>query len=188
MATVSNANGTVSGVTSTRRHMTESIIRAREEAAILRGDAYVLSDTTVTPTGAADVFCKIYNGRSDNMIITRIVAQVDTATDNIFVQSCAAYTSATSHAELAPINRLRGSSKLATTGDSTFESDVNITGDSGAVTLYCMRLAAADTMYVLETPIILGTGQCLLLEAETGGNDIQYSVDFFYDTEPYTDD
>lgn len=181
MPTVTNAAGIPGGVTSENRQMVQSYSTKYAEAvAREQGWAFAFTDTAVTPTGAADRFCRISNTSSDTLVVTRIRIQVATA-DDFDVLLCANYTSAGTHGSATPVNMnaaMQSSNTwLTTKGD--FESDVDITGDSGAVTLARIRCAVADTDYELdmsEHPIIVPGGYSLLLAQVTGGLATGYTV------------
>lgn len=195
MSTVSSANGTVAGVTSDGRAMGEQIVRASAEANLVdKGWAFHVYDDTVTPTGAADVFCRIANTSSDNLVIQSIYGESATA-DSWTVQTCANYTSATSHADgPTPANRRadKATSNLFS-AKGTFESDVDITGDSGAVVVGRINLAVADTQYKLEMPdgspvTVIPPGYSLLLETVTGTFVVKYGVYCYFDQIPHVTD
>lgn len=189
MSTITNIDGTSAGVTSNNRLMGETIVRDYgQHVAISNGWAFSCQDDTVTPTGAADVFCRIANISADPLVITKIRARCASA-DVVSVQTTANYTSGGTHADKAAVNRTAGSSNLFTT-KGTFESDVNITGDSGSVEVCRLGLTVADTDYEYDltggNEIVLRNGYSLLLEAVTGTAAMGYEVFCHFAVEPYT--
>jgi hypothetical protein len=192
MATLNDAAGNPTGVTSDLRAMTESVVRPYSAAvAMEKGWAFACADSTVTPTAGNDVFCKIGNISTDLLVVTMIHANAATGSEVISIQPSIAYASATSHAEKTAVNLLAGSANLFTT-KGTFESDVDITGDAVTVAdqIAHMNLKAADTDYTLDlsgNPIVIPNGYCLLLEAVTGGLAIGYTVFCHFAMVPYQD-
>lgn len=193
MSQITGSLGTAAGVTNNggdNRLLVSSVSRDMGLAnAIEKGWAFSFADQAVTPTAAADVFCRIsLTAGSDPLIITKIRAQAASAED-ILVQHTANYTSATSHASgptPANLNAAYQSSNLwSSKGD--FESDVDITGDSGSVVVDDLRMAVADTDYELTFPhgIVVPVGYSLLLEAVTGGVALKYSVYGYLAQDPY---
>lgn len=183
MTTIQNVSGTPVGVTSQYRALQEGFYRKYELACLLDGWAFTLYDATVTPTGAADVFCKIQNNSADLMYVTGLRIY-DAGAENIDVQVSAAYTSGGTHAAIVPVNRYVGSSNLAAT-KALCESDVDITGDAGA-TIHRLQIAATTQHNNdwSDIPLVFGPNQAFLLEAVTGTAAIRYEVDFFFGTVP----
>ena len=183
MTTIANVSGTPVGVTNDYRAMQEGFFRKYHLACLLDGWAFTLYDAAVTPTGAADVFCKIQNDSADLMYVTGMRIY-DAGAENIDVQVSASYPSGGTHAAIVPINRYSGSSNLAAT-KATCESDVNITGDSGA-TIHRLQIAATTEQEYdwSDQPLVFGPNQAFLLEAVTGTSAIRYEVDFFFGTVP----
>jgi hypothetical protein len=167
--------------------MQESFTRDYHLACLLDGWAFTQYDATVTPTGAADVFCKIQNNSADLMIVTGMRIY-DAGAEIIDVQLSPAYTSAGASAAIVPINRYSGSANLAAT-KATCESDANITGDTG-VTIHRLQVAATTEQAYdwSDAPIVVGTNQAFILEAATGTAAIRYEVDFYFATVPYIND
>lgn len=186
MPTIVNANGTAAGVTSTERLMTQSVYRPDGYAVALEnGDAWCFADTAVTPTGGADVFCRVANLSSMPLIITKITAQSATA-EIIAVQTSVNYTSGGTHAEAVARNANASSSKLWTTY-GTFESDVNITGDSGVELCRLACGVSADSRTLDLTggnEIVIPQGYSLLLESVTGAVALTYTVFGYMDMQP----
>ena len=195
MATVSSPNGTNQGVTSDGRSMIEAVVRSgAEQNVVEKGWAFCVQDNACTPTGAAAVFCRIANTSSDNLIIQKVVGRSATA-DIWNAQTCANYTSATSHADgPTPGNRRADKATANLFSDKgTFESDVDITGDSGAVTVGRLSLDVAAYSYALEIPdgspvAVIPPGYSFLLETVTGTFAVSYEVYCYFDQVPHTND
>lgn len=179
MPTVVSSNGTTAGVTSSERLMTQSVTRAEGLDVCLNDKlAWCFQDDAVTPTGAADVFCRISNTQATPLVITKIVAEAASA-ELISVQTTANYTSATSHTDKTANPRYAGSAVLYTSYGA-FESDVDITGDSGSVEVARLACGVAADQRELDltggNEIIIPNGYSLLLEAVTGAVALSYSV------------
>lgn len=187
MTTINNASGTPVGVTNQNRAMQQSVMRDYHLACLLDGWAFTLYDATVTPTGAADVFCKVQNDSADLMYVTGMRIY-DAGAELIDVQVSPSYTSAGASAAVVPINRYVGSTNLAAT-KATCESDANITGDTG-VTIHRLQVAATTEQPYdwTDAPIIVGPNQAFILEAATGTSAIRYEVDFYFGTVPIIND
>lgn len=183
MSTINNANGVAAGVTSDGRLMvTSQQMPYAQAVAVEDGQAYRLVDAAVTPTGAADVFCKMQNNSSDNMMISE-VRIYDAGAELIQAQVCPAYTSGGTHAAIVPVNKNVGSVNLAAT-KGLFESDVDITGDAGVLLDVIVVAATTDKRVTYDPPICIGPNQAFLLEAQTGTSAINYHVDFYFATVP----
>jgi len=179
MTQIENANGTTMGVTVDARFMSEIVTRDYALACTQAGYGFTFYDAAVTPTGAADVFGKLQNDSAMQMVVTRVTIY-DAGAELVHLQLSAAYSSGGTHGDVEPVNRLRGSALLASTY-GTFESDVDITGDSGA-TIRTLQIAATteQTYDLSDSPIVLGTNQALILEAATGTSAIRWEADFYF--------
>jgi hypothetical protein len=184
MPTVTNESGIPAGVAG-ERLMTQGMNRSEAlDVCLVSKQAYVCADDAVTPSAAADVFCRIANvSSSDPLVITKIVAEAASA-ELISVQTTANYTSATSHADKVAAPRYAGSTNTFINKGCTFESDVDITGDSGSIEVARIGLGVAADKRELDltgSEIVIPVGYSLLLEAVTGGVALTYSVFCHFD-------
>jgi hypothetical protein len=193
MSTVSSSNGTVQGVSSDGRSLVEGIVRSGAESNIVdKGWAFVCYDDTVTPTGAADVFCRIANLSSDNLIIQKVVGRSATA-DLWTFQTTANYTSATSHGDGPTPTNLRADKATANlfSAKGTFESDVDITGDAGSqiVGRVNVPILGANFEHANGMPLaVIPPGYSFLIEAVTGSFVVSYEVYCYFDQIPHVTD
>ena len=188
MPSITSANGHAAGVTTGSRVTTSDVTRTTAEAtAIESGQAFCCS-SIVTPTADADVFVRIANTSSDDLIVTKVTASAASA-ETIALQTTINYTSGGTHADLVATNRLAGSSNLFTV-KGTFEGDVNITGDAGSVVIGHLGCGVAETQYTLDlhgSEIVIPSGYSLLLESITGAVALTTDVYCHFDVTPRAD-
>jgi hypothetical protein len=172
------------GVTVEKRVLIESIACDMDLAnALDKGMAFTLHDNAVTPTAAGDYFCKIANTSDYPLVVEQI--RINDATGEVNTLEVGAnFTSATTHAEIEPINRKFGDVKLAS-AYGQFESDVDITGMTVTEIGRFKTVTGVDYIHDLtQAPIVLLKNQCLVLKAVTGNIAKAYSVDFYFQTIP----
>ena len=188
MPSITSANGHAAGVTTGSRVTTSDVTRTTGEAtAIESGQAYCCS-SIVTSTADADVFVRIANLSSDDLIVTKVTASAASA-ETITLQTTINYTSGGAPTTGVATNRLAGSSNLFATKGS-FETDPDLTGDSGSVAVGHLGCGVAETQYTLDlhgSEIVIAPGYSLLLESITGAVALTTDVYCHFDVTPRAD-
>jgi hypothetical protein len=181
-----NANFHAAGVTSGKRLMVDAVGYEMDLAVSLeKAMAFTLS-ATVTPTGAGDYFAKLANLSGDYKLVITAMRFTDAAAEVISVVAAAEFPSATTHAEVEPINRMVGSTVRASTYGH-FEADVDITGIVGGVEVHRCTMAAGgqNSINMNNAPIVLLVNQCVCLLASVGAGALTLEVDFYFAAVPY---
>jgi len=121
---------------------------------------------TTTPTGAGDYFFYLKNTGAADLAISDIRI-MGAATDTITYEWVSGTPTYSAGADVAPIARNGGSSKIPS---ATIKKDTNTTGLTSQGVIFFERFDTANKRYKLSTTsnIIIPQGSAIAFKAETG--------------------